>query len=114
MTVLRIPLLFAAIAALAASGVAVAQQPPGGVLALPPKERFEATDRNKDGKVSKDEFVAVIVPDARPYIDAIWDNRDTNKDGWLSEAEMNSNAGAGSRRGAPPAAAGRGGAPTTP
>jgi len=98
--------LFAACAlTIASAGVAAAQQAAGNVLALPPKERYAATDKNKDGKVNKDEFLAVIAVDARPYIDAIWDNRDSNKDGWLSETEMNANGGgrAGPGRGALPA-----------
>jgi hypothetical protein len=103
----------ALVAGLAAA--ASAQQPvakPGDVFALPPKERYAATDKNKDGKVTKDEFVVVIQPDAKPFIDAIFDNRDSDKSGWLTEAEMNANGGGRAGRGgaAAAAAAGRGGA----
>ena len=67
---------------------------PGGVFALPPAERFKAIDKNHDGRISKDEYQAVLNSDARPYIDSIFANRDTNKDGWLNETELNANTAA--------------------
>ena len=61
------------------------------VFALPPVERFKATDKDGDGKVTKEEFKAVIHRDAQGSIERIWLNRDTNGDGWLTAAEMNAN-----------------------
>lgn len=103
--------LIAGLLLAATAGVALAQGPNANVFALSPKERYIATDANKDGKVDKAEFLAVIQPDAKPFIDAIWDNRDTDKNGWLTEAEMNANGGGRAGRGAPPGGAGRGGPP---
>lgn len=54
-------------------------------------ERFAAADADKDGKVSKDEFKATLIADAKPYFSAIWKNRDTDKDGSLTQAEMTTN-----------------------
>jgi hypothetical protein len=102
------PTLFIAGAlAMGLAGMAAAQT--GNVFELPPKERYQATDKNRDGKVTKEEFLAVLLPDSRPYIDAIWDNRDADKNGWLTEPEMNANSGGRAGRGGAAApAAGRG------
>ena len=64
---------------------------PGGVFALPPAERYAAIDKNKDQKVTKDEYAAVLNSDAKPFIEAIWRNRDTNNDGWLTLEELVTN-----------------------
>lgn len=85
--------------ALAALALPVAAQRGGEIVGslktapgvLGPAERFKAADSNSDGKVSKDEFAASLNPDARPYLNAIWVNRDSNKDGWLTQEEMTSN-----------------------
>jgi hypothetical protein len=66
-------------------------EPPATVFALPPAERFKATDADGDGKVTKAEFKSVLNPVAQQSIERIWINRDTNKDGWLTAEEMNSN-----------------------
>lgn len=58
---------------------------------MEPAQRFAAADINKDGKVDRAEFEATLIPDARPFIDAIWANRDTNRDGWLTQDEMTTN-----------------------
>ena len=105
-------------AALFASGAAWAQsplpksgplpaqgKPAATVFSLPPAERFKATDANADGKVSKDEFKAVLNPEAQKSIERIWLNRDTNTDGWLTAEEMNAN-GASRLAARPPAAPG--------
>jgi len=90
---------------LAASAV-VAQK--AAVGPMEPAERFKAADTNRDTKVDKAEFLATLIPDAKPFIDAIWANRDTNKDGWLTQDEMTTNG--------PPPRVGPGGAalPTPP
>lgn len=112
---MKTTLIIAAALTVGLSGVAAAQGP--NVFALSPKERYDATDKNKDSKVTKDEFASVLLPDSRPYIDAIFDNRDTDKNGWLTEGEMNANSGGRAGRGpgggaAAGAAAGRGAPPT--
>jgi hypothetical protein len=71
--------------------------PPPTVFALPPEERFKATDTDSDGKVTKAEFKAVLNPVAQQSIERIWINRDTNRDGWLTAEEMNSNGPARAR-----------------
>jgi hypothetical protein len=58
---------------------------------LGPAERFKASDVDGDGKVTKTEFAATLIADARPHLNAIWTNRDKNRDGWLSLEEMTSN-----------------------
>ena len=73
------------------------------VFQLPPDERFKATDVDADGKVTKAEFKAVLNPTAQMSIERIWINRDTNKDGWLTAEEMNSNGPARSLPQRPPA-----------
>lgn len=77
---------------------------PGGVFALPPAERYAAVDKNKDSKVTKDELAAVLNTDAKPFIESIWRNRDTNNDGWLTQDELVTN-GPQRRLGPPPGAA---------
>jgi hypothetical protein len=105
-----IHILAAAILTAAIAAPAIAQQQttftPGGVFALPPKERFAATDKNKDGKIQQDEYKAVLNPEAAQFIDAIWERLDANKDGTLSEPEMNPqpSSGFGRGRGGPPPA----------
>jgi hypothetical protein len=73
---------------------------------LEPAELFRKTDANGDGKVDKAEFRTTLNKDAQPFVDAIWDNRDTNRDGFLSDAEMTLNGASGGGRAAPPARAG--------
>ena len=70
---------------------------PGGVYALPPKERFAATDKNKDGKISSDEMKATLNPDAAQFIGAIMERADANADGFLSETEFAPPIGGGGR-----------------
>ena len=72
-------------------------KPPASVFQLPSAERFAATDADHDGKVTKAEFKAVLNPTAQQSIERIWINRDTNRDGWLTEQEMNANGPARSR-----------------
>lgn len=92
---MRLALTILALAA--AASPALAQQET--VFALSPHDRFVATDANKDGKVTKDELAGVLNADARPYVQAIFDNRDKNKDGWLDEDELSAN---NARRFGPP------------
>jgi hypothetical protein len=117
----------ALVVALLASGAAWAQsplpksgplpaqgKPPATVFSLPPAERFKATDVNADGKVTKEEFKAVLNPEAQKSIERIWLNRDTNTDGWLTAEEMNANGAsrlAARPPGAPAAAAANAAAP---
>jgi hypothetical protein len=48
-------------------------------------------DANKDGKISKSEFVDGMVPKIRERLSRRFDMLDANKDGQLDEAEMNGN-----------------------
>lgn len=76
-----------AIAAVAAAVAAPAfAQPPAG--APDPAARFAAMDTNKDGKVSKEEFVATLPEQAKGMIDQFWPRLDTNSDGFLSKEEL--------------------------
>jgi hypothetical protein len=77
---------------------------PANVFALPPAERFKAVDADGDGKVTKAEFKAVLNPEAQNSIERIWTNRDTNSDGWLTAAEMNTNGPGRGLPARPPAA----------
>jgi hypothetical protein len=74
--------------------------------ALEPAELFRKTDANGDGKVDRVEFRSTLNKDAQQFADAIWENRDTNGDGFLSEAEMTLNGASGGGRAAPSARAG--------
>jgi hypothetical protein len=46
------------------------------------KHKMSSADLNKDGKISKDEFIK--------HHEAMFDKKDTNKDGFLDETEMHS------------------------
>jgi hypothetical protein len=48
-------------------------------------------DANKDGKISKSEFVDGMVPQIRERLSQRFDMLDANKDGQLDDAEMNGN-----------------------
>lgn len=58
------------------------------VFSLEPEERFATTDANDDGKVSQDEYKAILNPEAAQYILAIWERLDTDEDGYLTPEEM--------------------------
>lgn len=83
----------AAVSALAAMIAAPAfAQPPGGGggMRMTPEERearFVAADTNKDGKLSKEEFVASLPSQMADRVDQIFPMRDTDKDGFISKAE---------------------------
>lgn len=81
--------MLAAATALAAlvAAPALAQGPPGG---RDPKARFEAADADKDGKLTKEEWVASIPEQFRANInvDERWTAMDANKDGTVSLEEM--------------------------
>ncbi len=97
--------------ALTAAPLALAQRPMGDVARkapppMEPEDLFRKTDANSDGKVDKAEFRTSLNPDAQAFIDAIFENRDTNRDGWLTVQEMTLNGASGGGRAAPPARAG--------
>lgn len=81
---------------------AFAQQAAPASAALTPDQLFTQADRNKDGKVDRDELAGTLNPDARPYLDAVWRDRDKNGDGWLSKDELTSNTPPNSSARRPP------------
>lgn len=106
-----VSICLAAVFAATAAPLAFAQRPMGDEArkappAMEPAELFRKTDANSDGKVDKAEFRASLNKDAQAFAEAIWENRDANRDGFLTEAEMTLNGGGGGGRAAPPARAG--------
>ena len=63
---------------------ALAQQPGPGVK-FP---AFDAMDANKDGRVTRDEFLAALPADQRSVGARVFDARDANKDGVITRDEM--------------------------
>ena len=72
-----------AASALAASAPAFAQQQRPGV-SVPD---FATMDANKDGKVTREEFLASLPPESRSIGSRVFDARDANKDGVLTRDE---------------------------
>lgn len=48
---------------------------------------FETMDKNKDGKVTREEFIASLPPEGRSVGARVFDARDTNKDGVITKDE---------------------------
>ena len=76
--------------ALGAVGALVASrafaQPPRQGVQVPD---FATLDANKDGKVTRDEFLAAFPPEQRQAVGGrVFDARDANKDGVLTREEM--------------------------
>ena len=81
----RLAVLFVAAAALAAPALAQQGTPPTPEQQA---ERFAKADTNKDGKLDKAEFTAMLPDQMKANADAIFARRDTDKDGFISKAEM--------------------------
>ena len=85
------------------TGMAFAQgggQGKGGQGAAPMmgcQQRFDAMDTNKDGKVSKDEFMAA--PHQRDNPEQMFKTMDVHKRGYLTKDEFCSGKGMGMGRG---------------
>jgi hypothetical protein len=80
---MRILAIAAVLAAIAAPAFA---QPP----APTPEERaaaFAKADTNKDGKLDKAEFTAMLPDQAKAMADQIFERRDANKDGSIDATE---------------------------
>ena len=73
----------ALVLALSAGAMAHAQQRTG--MSIPD---FAALDANKDGKVTKDEFLAALPADQKPVGERVFAARDANKDGVITREEM--------------------------
>ncbi len=73
---------------------AIAAMIAGPALAQPPTPeeraaRFEAADKNKDGKLDKAEFVASLPEAAQAMADQIWSARvDTDGDGFVTREQF--------------------------
>jgi hypothetical protein len=70
--------------ALSAGALAHAEQQRTG-LNIPD---FAALDANKDGKVTKEEFLAALPADQRSVGERVFAARDANKDGVITSEEM--------------------------
>lgn len=106
---MRITTLFATAAlAVVVAAPAFAQPPAGGPGGggrgmLPD---FATMDANKDGKVSKEEFIKALPEQAKERGEQMFTRRDANTDGSLSKEEAEAPGGRGGGRGpggAPPA-----------
>jgi len=73
--------------ALAATAPAFAQQQRPGV-SFPD---FATMDVNKDGKVTREEFLAALPAESRSVGARVFDARDTNKDGVITRDEADAN-----------------------
>ena len=49
---------------------------------------FATMDANKDGKVTREEFLAALPPESRSVGARVFDARDANKDGVITREEM--------------------------
>ncbi len=82
---MRIIATIAFAAALAAAGAAMAQSMPSEADRM---AAFTANDKNKDGKLDKAEYTALLTGfGAGQMADQIFGFRDTNKDGFISLEE---------------------------
>ena len=84
---MKIRLAFVAVALAALAAPAIAQQ---GTPPTPEQQaaRFDAADKNHDGKLSKEEFTAMLPDQMKANADAIFARRDADKDGFISKAEF--------------------------
>jgi len=73
----------ALVLALGAGATAHAQQRTG--MSIPD---FAVLDANKDGKVTKDEFLAALPADQKAVGERVFAARDANKDGVITREEM--------------------------
>lgn len=79
----------ATMAAMVATGPALAQ--PGGAPPTPEQReaRFAAADANKDGKLDKAEFVSSLPERAQGMADQIWSSRvDADGDGFVTKEQF--------------------------
>jgi hypothetical protein len=82
---MRIIATIAFAAALATSGAAMAQTMPSEADRM---AAFTANDKNKDGKLDKTEYAALLTGfGAAQMADQLFGFRDTNKDGFISLEE---------------------------
>ncbi len=66
----------------------LAQQGPGPQTPEQRAERFDDADANKDGKLNKDEFVAMLPDRAKDFADQIWERLDADADGEVSKEQF--------------------------
>ena len=82
-------LTLTAIVATLLAAPAFAQTPPASPTPDPAREAaFVKADVNKDGKLDKAEFTAMLPEQMKANADAIFARRDADKDGFISKAEM--------------------------
>lgn len=67
-------------------------QPPGGGMQMTPEQRearFVAGDTNKDGKLDKAEWTAILPEQAQAMADQIWSSRvDADGDGFITKEQF--------------------------
>lgn len=67
-------------------------QPPGGGMQMTPEQRearFVAGDTNKDGKLDKAEWTAILPERAQAMADQIWSTRvDQDGDGFITKEQF--------------------------
>jgi hypothetical protein len=100
---LKLVVLVGLVTAFIASGMAFAQgggQGKGGQGAAPMmgcQQRFDAMDTNKDGQVTKDEFLAA--PHHRSNAEQMFNTMDVNGRGYLTKDDLCSGKGMGMGKG---------------
>jgi len=83
--------LIAAAAVLVSASAAIAQDAPSDDARM---AAFKKHDKNTDGKLDKAEYLAVVTElGFAEMADTLFDQRDANKDGFVSEAEYKPSIG---------------------
>jgi hypothetical protein len=85
---MKITTLFAgALLAATFAGQALAQ--PGAMTPEQREARFVAGDKNKDNKLDKAEWLAILPEQAKPMADQMWDSRvDADGDGFITKEQF--------------------------